>query len=83
MYKISLDSSAKKSLRKLDSYSQKKIINKLKKLRENQEMGKPLIGNLSGLWRLRIGKYRVIYQIKKFELLILVLDIGHRKTIYR
>lgn len=83
MYKISLDSSTKKSLRKLDSYNQKKIINKLKKLRENPEMGKPLIGNLSGLWRLRIGKYRVIYQIKKFELLIFVLDIGHRKTIYR
>ena len=83
MYKISLDSSAKKFLRKLDSHSQEKIINKLKKLRENPEMGKPLIGNLSGLWRLRIEKYRVIYQIKKFELLILVLDIGHRKTIYR
>ena len=83
MYKISLDSFAKKSLRKLDSYGQKKIINKLKKLRENPEMGKPLIGNLSGLWRLRIGKYRVIYQIKKFELLIFVLDIGYRKTIYR
>ncbi|GAJ15690.1 unnamed protein product, partial [marine sediment metagenome] len=46
------------------------------------ELGKPLVGNLSGLWSLKFGNYRTIYQIKHQELLILVLKIGHRKNVY-
>ena len=83
MYKLSLDSSAKKSLRKLDSHSQKKIINRLKKLRYNPYLGKPLTGKLSGLRSLRIGIYRALYIIKEMELMVIILRIGHRKTIYR
>lgn len=35
------------------------------------------------LWRIRVGSYRVIYQIEDDRLLILVVKIGHRKDVYR
>lgn len=82
MYEIIFKSPAKKFLKKLDKSIQKKILNKIKQLKQNPFIGKPLVGNLSGLWRLRIDKYRIIYQINKNELIIFILEVGHRKNIY-
>jgi len=45
--------------------------------------GKALSGNLKGLWRYRVGDYRVICQIIDNEVVILVVELGHRKEIYR
>ncbi len=83
MYKIILEKLPKKFLDKLDDFNAKNIIKKLRELEKNPKLGKPLIGNLSGLWKLRIGKYRVIYKIVEDKLLIFILDIGHRKNIYK
>ncbi len=82
MYSIEIQSPAEKFLKKLDKKEQRRIINKLKELKKNPEIGKPLVGKLAGLWSLRIGIYRTIYQIRHSELLILILKIGHRKKIY-
>jgi|TARA_Y100000034_G_scaffold56298_1_gene68970 mRNA interferase RelE/StbE len=82
MHEIFLEKSAKRFLDKLDDFNAKRITKKLKSLEKNPKLGKPLIGNLSGLWKLRIGKYRVIYKIIENKLFIFVLDIGHRKNIY-
>ncbi len=43
---------------------------------------KKLVAELN-LWRIRVGSYRVIYQIEDDQLLILVVKIGHRKDVYR
>ena len=51
-------------------------------LKEDPELGKPLTVHLTGLWSLRIGDYRAIYQIDNNQLLIFVIKIGHRKKIY-
>jgi mRNA interferase RelE/StbE len=45
--------------------------------------GKALQGDLKGLWRYRVGNYRLIAQIKDNELIILVIEIGHRKEVYK
>ncbi len=45
--------------------------------------GKSLQGQLKRLWRYRVGNYRIICQIKDDELLVLLLEIGHRKEIYK
>lgn len=82
MYNISLDINAKKFLKKLKKIEQEKILNKIKKLKQNPNLGKRLSGNLFGLWRLRIDKYRILYKIIEDKLIIVVLDIGHRKNIY-
>jgi len=82
MYKLDFDKKALKFFKKLDKFSQERIGKKLENLKLNPQLGESLIGNLSGLWKLRIGKYRVIYKIVENKLLILVLDLGHRKNIY-
>lgn len=82
IYKVLLSPKARDFLKKLDKQIKDRIENKLKDLANNPELGKPLVGQLSRLWSLRIGDYRAIYQIKNSELLILVLNIGHRKNIY-
>ena len=45
--------------------------------------GKPLTANLAGLWRYRVGDYRVICDIQDGELVVLVLQIGRRREVYR
>ncbi|MDK7090357.1 type II toxin-antitoxin system RelE/ParE family toxin, partial [Escherichia coli] len=47
-----------------------------------RKRGKALTGQLSGLWRYRIGNYRAICMIENNELVILVIDVDHRSTIY-
>lgn len=48
-----------------------------------RQTGKALQGDLKGLWRYRVGDYRLIVQIKDDELIILVVELGHHKDIYR
>ncbi len=82
MYEVTLDTLAKKFLKKLDKENQKRIIKKLKTLSKNPRAGKFLVGNLSGLYKLRIGNYRAIYKIFQDKLIVIILNIGHRKNIY-
>ncbi|MFM1525521.1 MULTISPECIES: type II toxin-antitoxin system RelE family toxin [Helcococcus] len=45
-------------------------------------MGKNLVGNFKGSWRYRVGKYRIIVEIND-DIIILILNIGHCKEIYK
>lgn len=82
MYNLFLSKKAEDFLKKLDKSIRLQIWKKFDALKENPELGKPLTVNLTGLWSLRIGDYRAIYQIDNNQLLIFVVKIGHRKNIY-
>tara|TARA_Y100000310_G_scaffold323719_1_gene384519 strand:+ start:649 stop:897 length:249 start_codon:yes stop_codon:yes gene_type:complete len=82
MYEIILRNSAKRFLKKLKREERKSIIVKIKKLKENPQLGKRLSGDLFGFWKLRFDKYRIIYKIRDDKLIIYIMDIGHRKKIY-
>lgn len=73
-------------LNKLDSQSKEQILSYLEKRIETdadpRRFGKGLKAKLSGLWRYRVGDYRIICRIVDDELIVLVLAAGHRKTIY-
>lgn len=45
--------------------------------------GKPLTGSLKGLWRYRIGDYRLVCEIHDYVLIIVIIGVGHRKDIYK
>lgn len=45
--------------------------------------GKPLSANRSGQWRYRIGDYRVLCDLQDGDLVILALEVGHRREVYR
>ena len=83
MYSLNLDKNARTFLKKLDKFEQKRILNKLEDLKNNPKLGKPLTGNLAGIWSLRFGKYRALYRILNDRLIIIVLSIGYRKNIYK
>ena len=85
-WKVEFDNRARKELRKLDKSAQNRI---LKWVREElaidknpRRTGKNLRGTMQGLWRYRIGHYRIISQIKDELVIILIVRIGHRKNIY-
>ena len=82
MHKIILAKKSENFFRKLERKEQNRITKKFNELEKNPELGKPLTANLAGLWSLRFGNYRAVYQIKQSELIILVLKLGHRKNIY-
>ena len=82
MYNIILEKKAENFFRKLERKEQERIAKKFNELEKNPELGKPLTANLSGLWSLRFGDYRAIYEIKNEKLIILILKLGHRKNIY-
>jgi len=82
MYNILFDKKALDFFKKLDKSIQERIGKKIQELADNPRLGIPLVGNLAGLWKLRIRDYRAIYKIIEGNLVILVLKIGHRKNVY-
>jgi mRNA interferase RelE/StbE len=73
-----------KDLKALPKADQKRTLEQIRKvLATDPYQGKALSGEFKGLYRWRIGRFRVIYEIQKDVLIILVLKIGHRKDVYR
>lgn len=83
MYKVFLSREAEKQLKKLDKRYQKAVISGLFRLGENPNLGEPLKYELKGKYRLRVGSYRIVYRLEHFQKLINVLQIEHRKDVYR
>ncbi len=75
-----------KSLAKINSKDRTRIWhfikNTLPQLENPRSTGKSLQGEFKGLWRYRVGDYRLVCDIQDSELTILVIHIGHRKDIY-
>lgn len=86
-YKILFDKNADKQLKKIDKTQQRIIVNWIIKNLENTNdprvFGKTLKGNLKDYWRYRVGDYRIIAEINDDEVKILIIEIGHRKDIYK
>ena len=84
---VSFEPRALNELRKLDHLIQRRIVKFLQERvssqRNPRESGKPLSGDKVGLWRYRIGDYRVICHIDDEKRAVLVLRITHRKQAYR
>lgn len=84
MYTIELSEKAKKQLTKLPKLVQLRIISKIDALSINpRPLGVKVLRGRKALLRLRVGEYRVIYTIKAQHLLVLVVEIGHRREIYK
>lgn len=84
MYEIRFKSNIQKELRRLGEPQGQQIIEALySKLACDPKQGKPLKGKHKGLWRYRVGNYRIIYTFNDKELWILVLEIDHRKDVYK
>jgi mRNA interferase RelE/StbE len=84
MYTVVWEKSALSDLKKLDKTKAKNIVNKVEHYlsQDPENLGKPLSSKFSGLYRYRLGDYRVIYELYKKEVKIMVVKVGHRREIY-
>ncbi|MBX7149259.1 type II toxin-antitoxin system RelE/ParE family toxin [bacterium] len=86
MYQVELTRQAEKSfatLIKAHAGMGKRVAHAIDLLAQDPSIGIPLKAELKGLFKYRIGSYRIIYEIKKTKLIITIIDIGHRREIYR
>ena len=85
VYEIRLLPTAVKCLEKIDSKVGQRILDKIEWLVYNFDYVRPLplLGDLSGFYKLRIGNWRVIYEVERDKLEIIIHYIGHRSKIYK
>ena len=83
IFSVQIKASAAKSLRRIPKSDRIRLIEAIDSLRQSPNSGGTLKGEFSGLRRIRVGSYRIVYEVVKLELVVLVVRIGHRKSVYR
>ncbi len=85
MYQIRIQDSAARELAQLDKQVARRVVKRIQWLAANLDAVKPdaLSGDLVGLYKLRVGDFRIVYEVLYSERLIVVHLIGHRREIYR
>ncbi len=83
---VEFDPEAAKELRKLGRPAQELILRYLREriatFDDPRRFGKALGGDMAGLWRYRVGDYRLIVTFEEDRLVVLVLTLGHRRNVY-
>ena len=82
-YSLQIKKSAAKALSKITKSDRIRLIEAIDRLREEPNAGGVLKGEFDGLRRLRVGSYRIIFEVIDEQLVVLVIRIGHRKDVYR
>lgn len=86
-YEVRFTERADKDLRKLDFSQRANIMAWVRKnlvdCEDPRRSGHALTGDLAGLWRYRVGGYRLVAEIHDGELVILVIEVAHRRNVYR
>ncbi len=84
---IEYTETARKRLRKFDKQVARQIVDYLDErvapLSDPRGTGKALVGTLGGLWRYRVGDYRASCELRDGALVVLVLQVGNRREVYR
>jgi mRNA interferase RelE/StbE len=84
VYRIELTPLAVRDLKALDRPVRARIAQRINMLAENpRPQGIKKIEGEDELYRLRVGDYRILYQIKARVLLVLIIGVGHRREVYR
>lgn len=85
-YKVVFSKEALKKMKKMDKYTQTLLYNWIEKNIDGCEdpfiHGRELKGEFKDKWRYRVGDYRIIVEIQNDKLIILVVNIGHRRNVY-
>lgn len=85
-WKVEYASSVQKEIRRLDPQTKQRIRTYLEQrlmtTADPRQLGKPLKGQFSTLWRYRVGDYRIVCDLDDHVLTILVLRVAHRRQVY-
>ncbi|MBI3361699.1 MAG: type II toxin-antitoxin system RelE/ParE family toxin [Chloroflexi bacterium] len=85
LYTVRILKAASRDLSRLDKPVVKRIVARIRWLADNLDNARPkaLKGDLAGLFKLREGDYRIIYEFIKAEKVIIIHSIGHRREVYQ
>lgn len=82
LYRVIVPKKVRRDLAKIDNRYWQRILAVLAILANEPHRGKPLQGDHKGEWSYHVWPYKILYRIKKQELIVLVVRIGHRQGIY-
>ncbi len=83
-YRVEIDAKAAREIRAVPRQDQQRITLRIQALAGNpRPPGCVKLAGGSNLWRIRVGVYRIIYQIQDSRLVIVVVRVGHRRDVYR
>ena len=83
IFSVRIKASAAKALRKIPRPDRIRLVDAIDRLGKSPMAGGALKGEFDGLRRLRVGSYRIVYEVIDEELVVLVVRVGHRKDVYR
>ena len=82
IFSIRIKASAAKELKRVVKPDRTRIVSAIDRLAENPFLGDALKGDMRGLRRLRVGDYRVLYEVRESVLVVLVVRVAHRRDVY-
>jgi mRNA interferase RelE/StbE len=86
VWRVEFDRDAARDLRKLGAQTQSLILRYLRERiatdKDPRRFGHALTGDLKGLWRYRVGDYRIVASIEDDRFIVLVVTVGHRREVY-
>ena len=83
-YSIEVSATAERQLRQLEVADRTRVLKSVLSLRDNaRPRGCRKLRGYQDVYRIRAGRFRVLYSVEKFKLVIIVLKIGHRRDVYR
>lgn len=82
-YSVRIRASAAKQLARLDVGTRRLLVEQIDRLAMDPHVGTVLKGELDGVRRVRVGAFRIVFEVRKRALLVLVVRVGHRGSVYR
>ena len=81
MYQILIEKRAKKFIDKLPATEKRRLVEAIERLPEGEDIKK--LKGYGGILRLRVGPYRIIYEVADDKLIITIIDVGSRGQVYK
>ena len=85
-YRLALSNQAERIIHRMaerEPALYQRVARALDDLERDPFQGKPLKGELRGRYSYRVGDYRILYVVHQHQLLVLIIDVGHRRDVYR
>ncbi|TVR96570.1 MAG: type II toxin-antitoxin system RelE/ParE family toxin [Trueperaceae bacterium] len=82
-FSVRIKASAARQLARLDVGTRRLLVQQIDRLVVDPHVGTVLKGELDGLRRVRVGAYRIVFEVRNHELLVLFVRVGHRSSVYR
>jgi mRNA interferase RelE/StbE len=83
MYAVEFLPSTAQELSKLEPVIRRRLARRIDRLARDPRAGAVKLRGAEDMWRVRVGDYRILYQVQEDRLVILVIRIGHRREVYR